>query len=255
MTSNPPPIDLNCDTGEGLGNDDELLRHVSSASIACGFHAGDPGTMRRTVRLAMKYGVAIGAHPGFHDPDNFGRREMEVTAEEVYNLVVYQIGALMGFVQAEGGTMRHVKPHGALYNMAARQADLADAIASAVRDVDPSLVLFGLAGSELIRAGERAGLRVANEAFADRRYRSDGSLVPRSVPNAIITDPAEAAEQIIGIVRDRNVKTVEGIEIEIIAETFCVHGDTSRAAVFAGQVRGRLEEEGVVIVRLSEIHR
>ena len=193
-------IDLNCDMGEGfgawtMGDDAALLDHVTSANIACGFHAGDPGTIHRTVKLALEKGVAVGAHPSLPDLQGFGRRTMNVSAQEAYDLVVYQVGALAGFATACGGKLSHVKAHGALYNMAAKDAKLAQAIAQAVKDFDARLVLFGLAGSELVRAGEQAGLKTANEVFADRTYQADGSLTPRTQPDAMIHDPALALAQ------------------------------------------------------------
>jgi UPF0271 protein len=186
-------VDLNCDMGESfgawtIGADEEVLEHVSSANIACGFHAGDPAVMHRTVTAALGRGVAVGAHPSLPDLQGFGRRVMAISPDEAYELVLYQVGALAGFCRALGGRLSHVKAHGALYNMAAKNAVLADAIASATRDFDPSLVLFGLAGGELVRAGRRAGLRVANEVFADRTYQPDGALTPRNKPHAMIHD-------------------------------------------------------------------
>jgi UPF0271 protein len=248
-------IDINCDMGESfghwtMGNDEALLYSITSASIACGVHAGDPGTMRRTVQLALARGVGIGAHPGLPDLAGFGRREMGITPEEAYNLTVYQTGALMAFVRVAGGAMQHVKPHGALYTMAAHRPELAEAIAGAVHDIDPALILIGLAGSELIRAAERAGLRAAGEAFADRRYQADGSLVPRSRLNAVITDPAEAVEQVLEIIGKGRVTDVDGGHVAVDAETICIHGDTPGAPEFARQVRGRLEAEGVEVRRL-----
>lgn len=176
-------IDLNCDLGESygaykLGVDEEMLGRITSANVACGFHAGDPGVMRRTVQMALKHGVAVGAHPGLPDLIGFGRRNMDISPREAYDMVVYQIGALAAFVQSEGGRMQHVKPHGALYNMAAKSKELSEAIAEAVYKVDPELILFGLSGSELVRAGERIGLKTANEVFSDRTYQQDGSLTP-----------------------------------------------------------------------------
>jgi 5-oxoprolinase (ATP-hydrolysing) subunit A len=250
-------IDINCDMGESfghwaMGNDEALLGSITSTSIACGVHAGDPGTMRRTVQLALARGVEVGAHPGLPDLVGFGRREMAIKPEEAYNLTAYQIGALMAFVRAEGGTMQHVKPHGALYTMAAQRPELAEAIASAVHDVDPSLILVGLAGSQLILAAERAGLRAAGEAFADRRYLADASLMPRSKSHAVITDPAEAVAQVLEIVGNGRVMDVEGDYVGINAETICIHGDTPGAPEFACQVRARLEAEGVVVRPLGD---
>jgi UPF0271 protein len=230
-------IDLNCDIGEGFGvyrtgEDERLLDIVTSANIACGFHAGDPATMRRTVGLCAERGVAIGAHPGLPDMAGFGRREMAISPQEAYDMTVYQVGALYGFVRAEGAIMRHVKPHGALYNMAAADAALAEAVAEAVRRVDAALVLVGLAGSELIRAGARAGLLTAEEAFADRRYRPDGTLVPRREPGALIADAAEAVPQVLRLAAEGRAQTV------------CVHGDGPHALEFAALVRRGLQDAG-----------
>lgn len=245
-------IDLNCDLGESfgayrIGRDEELLPLVSSANIACGFHASDPGTMRKTVRLALERGVAVGAHPGLPDLAGFGRRRMDITPQEAYDMTVYQIGALQAFVRSEGGRMRHVKPHGALYNMAAHSAELAEAIAEAAYRVDPELILFGLSGSELVRAGERIGLRTAHEAFADRSYRQDGSLAPRSSPDALIRDPEQAAERIVRMVKEGLVASLEGGDVPVLAHTVCIHGDGEEAVSFAVRIRERLLREGVGI--------
>ncbi|WP_172253187.1 LamB/YcsF family protein [Saccharibacillus deserti] len=243
-------IDLNCDLGESfgaytLGRDAEILPYVTSANIACGFHAGDPGVMRRTVRLALDRGTAVGAHPGLPDLAGFGRRNLAVSPEEAYDLTVYQIGALEAFVRSEGGRLRHVKPHGALYNMAARDAALADAIARAVLRVDSRLVLFGLSGSELIRAGEEAGLETAAEVFADRTYRSDGSLTDRSRPDALIADEDQAAAQVLRLIREGRVSTVDGEEIGMAADTVCIHGDGPNAPAFARRIRLACEQAGI----------
>jgi len=197
-------VDLNCDLGESygaykLGNDEAILPFVTSANIACGFHAGDPAVMKKTVRLALQHQVAIGAHPGLPDLVGFGRREMAVSPEEAFDMTLYQIGALAAFVQAEGGAMHHVKPHGALYNMAAVTPALAEAIAEAVYRVNPELVLYGLAGSALIKAGQKLGLRTANEVFADRTYQPDGTLTSRRLPNALLSDPQEAIRQVVRV--------------------------------------------------------
>jgi UPF0271 protein len=245
-------VDLNCDMGESfgawrMGSDAAVMPFVTSTSIACGYHGGDPSVMRETVRLAMEHNVAIGAHPSFQDLAGFGRREMHVSAQEAYDLVVYQIGALSGFVRAAGGTMRHVKPHGALYNMAARNVELAESIANAVLDVDPSLVLYGLSGSELTKAGERAGLRVAHEAFADRTYRRDGQLTSRRLPNAMISDAERSAKQVLRMVTEGRVATIDGGEVELRADTICLHGDATHAVEFARRLRERLKAEGVEV--------
>lgn len=243
-------VDLNCDMGESygvyaLGNDDAILDLVTSVNIACGYHAGDPRTMRRTVADALAKKVAIGAHPGLPDLAGFGRRNMSITPDEAYEMTVYQIGALEAFVRAEGGRMHHVKPHGALYNMAAQQDKLAEAIAEAVYKVNPELMLYGLSGSKLIAAGERAGLRTASEVFADRTYCRDGSLTPRQEPDALIHDPAIAAAQIIQMVKSGTVISREQIEVKLKAETICIHGDGEHALAFARQIRELLQTEGI----------
>lgn len=248
-------IDLNSDIGESygawqMGADDDVLAHVTSANIACGFHAGDPRTMQRTVAAAVARGVAIGAHPSLPDLQGFGRREMRVGADEVHALVVYQIGALSAFAHAAGTRLAHVKPHGALYTMAARDAGLADAIAQAVRDVDVTLILIGLAASELPRAGERAALRVAHEAFADRRYEADGCLVPRHERDSVIDDIDSAVSQAIGIVTEGQVSARTGEKVRVRADTICVHGDRDDAGVFALRLRAALDGAGVEVCRL-----
>jgi len=230
-----------------MGADAEVLEHVSSANIACGFHAGDPGIMRRTVARALERGVAVGAHPSLPDLQGFGRRAMSVTADEVYDLVLYQIGALAAFCLALGGRLSHVKAHGALYNMAAKNVALADAIASAVRDFDSSLILFGLAGSELVRAGRAAGLRVANEVFADRTYQSDGTLTPRNNPDAVIHDMAAALDQVEKMVREGRVRAVDGSEVALETDTICIHGDEPGAVAVARELRALLTRLGFAV--------
>lgn len=231
--------DLNCDVGESfgawpMGSDAEIMRHVTSANIACGFHAGDPSVMRKTVAIAVEHGVAIGAHPGFPDLAGFGRRRMQLSAAEVYDLVVYQVGALMGVAASQGARARHVKPHGALYNMAAEDRVLADAIARAVRDVDATLLLFGLAGSALLEAARVVGLRAVGEAFPDRGYAADGSLLPRSHADAVVRDPREAAVRAVQMAR-------EG------AGTLCIHGDAPGAVQIARAVREALDQAEVQV--------
>ena len=238
-------IDLNCDMGESfgayrLGRDEEIMGYVTSVNIACGYHAGDPGTMRRTVQLAMKSGVAIGAHPGLPDLQGFGRREMNISPQEAHDLVLYQIGALQAFVRAEGGRLQHVKPHGALYNIAARDQALAEAIAEAVYHADPELILFGLSGSALIAAGQRIGLRTASEVFADRTYQADGSLTPRHRPDALIADPEAVARQAVQMACTGKVVTTQGQEISIEAQTLCIHGDGPHALEFVIRIREAL---------------
>lgn len=247
-----PSIDLNSDVGESfgayaLGSDAAVLDYVTSANVACGFHAGDPATMRKTVRLAIEKRVAIGAHPGLPDLAGFGRRRMEITPQEAYDLVLYQIGALAAFVRAEGARLHHVKPHGALYNMAARDASLAAAIADAVYRADPQLVLVGLSGSELITAAEARGLVAASEVFADRGYETDGSLTPRGLAGALITDPNQAAQRVLNMIQRGAVATTQGPEIPLRAETVCIHGDSPQAAELAKTIRETLEEAGVTV--------
>lgn len=245
-------VDLNCDLGESfgaysIGMDEAILPFVTSANIACGFHAGDPGVMRKTVQLALANKVAIGAHPGLPDLIGFGRREMAVSPQEAYDMVLYQIGALKAFVQAEGGSLQHVKPHGALYNMAAKNEALAEAIAQAVYQADAGLILFGLSGSELVKAGERVGLRTAHEVFADRTYQQDGSLTPRRQPDALIHKQEEAAAQVVRMVAEGKVLTRQGTDAVIKADTVCIHGDGAEALAFARRIRTVLEESGISV--------
>jgi UPF0271 protein len=247
-----PAVDLNCDLGESfgtwtLGQDAEVMASITSANIACGYHAGDPDVMRRTVRLAREAGVAVGAHPGLPDLAGFGRRDMGVRPDEVTGMVLYQLGALAAIARAEGVDLRHVKPHGALYNMAARDRALAAAIAEAVRAFDPALVLFGLAGSALVTAGEATGLRVASEVFADRSYQRDGSLSPRGTPGAIIDDSSVVAARAVDMVRDGCVTASTGERVVLRADTICVHGDTPGAAALARRLRAALEAAGIAV--------
>jgi UPF0271 protein len=248
-------IDLNADVGESfgayqLGNDEALLRHVTSANVACGLHAGDPGVIRRTVKLAVAAGVAVGAHPGFPDLQGFGRRELNMGTQEIEDVVLYQVAALAGIAAAEGARLRHVKPHGALYNMAAKDERLAQAVASGVVSFDRSLVMVGLPGSALLSAAASRGLRVASEAFADRAYRSDGSLVPRHVPGAIIHDPEAVVARVIRIATAGEVVTIDGSTLTLKADTICVHGDTPQAASISSLLRKKLSDAGVTVEAL-----
>ncbi|MGE7217196.1 LamB/YcsF family protein [Priestia koreensis] len=245
-------VDLNCDLGESfgayqIGNDQEILNYVTSANIACGFHAGDPSVMRKTVKFALAKNVAIGAHPGLPDLAGFGRRNMVISSDEAYDMVLYQLGALNAFVQAEGGRLNHVKPHGALYNMAAKDPVLATAIAKAIAKFDGELYLYGLAGSELIKAGEGAGLRVRHEVFADRTYQEDGTLTPRSMANALITDAGDAIAQVVRMIKQGEVHTIQGQSISIQADTVCIHGDGEHALQFAQHIGNVLQKEGIHI--------
>lgn len=249
-------IDLNCDVGESfgaytIGSDAEILRHVTSANIACGFHAGDPATMRRTVRLAVENKVAIGAHPGLPDLVGFGRREMQVSAQEVYELVLYQVGALAAFARGAGTAVSHIKPHGALYNIATKDGGIAQAIAQATRDFDPTCVLVGQSGSQLIEAGRAAGLNTASEAFGDRTYQADGSLTPRHLPNALISDPSIAAERVMRMVLEGKIESQQGTDVPISTDTICIHGDSPGAADLAKAIRARLEQHGIKVRSFS----
>ena len=230
-------IDLNADLGEGCASDSALLQLVSSANIACGFHAGDALLMHKCVREALKNGVAVGAHPSFPDRENFGRTAMDLPPETVYAQMLYQIGALAAIVQAQGGELQHVKPHGMLYNQAAKDPQLADAIAKAVYDVDAGLVLVGLAGSELIRAGQRYQLTTRQEVFADRGYLADGSLVPRTQPGALIESEEQSLAQTLEMVQHSRVRSITGEWAHVVAETVCLHGDGEHALDFARRLR------------------
>jgi UPF0271 protein len=240
-------VDLNSDLGEGAGHDNEILDLVSSANIACGFHAGDAASIFATVQAALERGVALGAHPSFPDRENFGRTEMIIPAGELYAVVAYQIGAFQALARAAGGTMNHVKAHGALYNMAARDRALSDIIANAVFALDPRLILFAPSASQLDFAAVELGLDTASEVFADRNYLADGSLVPRSRPDAFVHDPIEAAERIVRILTEHKVQAVDGTDVDISATTVCVHGDNPQAVAFVSKLRQRLEAEDVLI--------
>lgn len=240
-------IDLNADVGEGCNSDVELLTLVSSANIACGFHAGDALMMLACVRESLKNGVAVGAHPSFPDRDNFGRTAMQLPPETVYAQTLYQVGALAAIVQAEGGLLRHVKPHGMLYNQAATDSVLADAIARAVLAVNPALILVGLAGSELIRAGERLGLPTRQEVFADRGYQASGQLVPRSQPGALIANEEQALAQTLEMIQRGRVRSIEGQWTSVNAQTVCLHGDGEHALAFARRLRAAFAAQGIIV--------
>ncbi|WP_085829115.1 LamB/YcsF family protein [Clostridium massiliodielmoense] len=245
-------IDLNCDMGESfgaytIGNDKQILKYITSANIACGFHAGDADVMSETVKMALENNVSIGAHVGFNDLIGFGRRKIDISPREVYNITVYQLGALYGFVHANGGSIKHLKPHGALYNMAAVDEKLAEATAEAVYDFNPEITLFGLAGSKLVEMGEKIGLKVANEVFADRTYTEKGTLTPRRERNALINNIEESINQVINMVKEKKVITLSGKEIRINADTICIHGDGENALSFARNIKEALENEDVKI--------
>jgi UPF0271 protein len=248
-------IDLNCDMGESfgawrMGADAELMNYVSSVNVACGFHAGDASVMRETVEKAIEKDLAIGAHPSFPDLQGFGRRNMKMSADEIFDIVLYQVSALKGICEAFGTRLHHVKPHGALYNQAARDATIAAAIVRAVKSIDENLVFYGLSGSFLIDEGEKLGLKTASEVFADRIYQADGSLTPRTEPNALITDADQAVSQVLRMIVERIVKTVDDETIPITAETICIHGDGKNALRFARTIREKLIENDIEIRRV-----
>ena len=240
-------VDLNADLGEGSGHDNELFELISSASIATGFHAGDSDTMHAAVCAAKEHGVAVGAHPSFFDRENFGRKELKMSNEEVFDAVAYRLGIFQAIASALDVRPNHVKPHGALYNMAVRDAKLANAIARAIKSVDPKLILFAPDNSELARAGEAHGVQIAREIFADRNYLNDGWLVPRTRPDALLRDPEEAAQRVLRMLREGKVRSVESRDVDVRGETICVHGDTPGAVEFARELRMQLEHEGVKI--------
>ena len=240
-------VDLNADLGEGAGHDDELLELVTSASIACGFHAGDADTIHRSIETAREHAVAVGAHPSLFDRENFGRKELPVTPEEVFDAVTYQLGVFQAIAEGAGVRPSHVKPHGALYNMAARDEKIAGAIARAITSTDRTLVLFAPDGSALARVAEAGGLKIAREVFADRNYLADGTLVPRTRLDALLRDPVEAAARVLRMLREDKVRSVDGVDIDVQAETVCVHGDTPGAVEFARALRAQLKNEGVTI--------
>ncbi|NML21535.1 LamB/YcsF family protein [Pseudoflavitalea sp. G-6-1-2] len=247
-------IDINCDMGErsplwdySVNRDLSLLSFVSSINLACGFHAGDASVMHTMVRAAMRAGVAIGAHPSFDDRENFGRVNRQLSPEEIYDIVLYQLGSLHAFVQVNNAILHHVKPHGALYNMAAKDKVIAKAICDAVYDFDGSLILYGLAGSELINAAKETPLTTCSEVFADRSYQDDGSLTPRDQPGALITNQSEAIAQVLQMVQQQNVRSVSGKTVPVIAETICIHGDGLHALQFAESIHEALTKANIEI--------
>ena len=240
-------VDLNADLGEGAGHDEELLALVTSANIACGFHAGNADTMRRSIEAARDHKVAAGAHPSLFDRENFGRKELPVKSDEVFDAVVYQLGVFQAIAEACGVRPNHVKPHGALYNMAVRDEALAEAVTRAVAKTDKHLILFAPQSSALARAGEATGLQIAHEVFADRNYLNDGSLVPRSRTDALLHDPKEAAPRVLRMLREGKVRSVDGVDVDVRADTICLHGDNPEAVEFARALRSQLEKEGVTV--------
>ncbi|MVX64782.1 5-oxoprolinase subunit PxpA [Clostridium chromiireducens] len=251
-------VDLNCDLGESFGNyklglDEEVISYISSANVACGFHASDPLVMAHTVKLAKESGVCIGAHPGFPDLVGFGRRNMNVSPREAKAMVQYQIGALDAFCTAAGIKMCHVKPHGALYNMAGKDLKLAEAICEGIFEINPELILLALSGSEMVSAAQSIGLKVAREAFADRAYEEDGSLVARTKEGAMITDEDVAINRVIKMVKENKVEAITGKDIPIKVDSICVHGDGEKALEFVKKIKARLELEGIKILPLNEV--
>jgi 5-oxoprolinase (ATP-hydrolysing) subunit A len=240
-------IDLNCDLGEGCGNDAELMKLISSANIACGGHAGDAGTMRKTVDIAIENGVAIGAHPGYPDRENFGRIPRDLSAAQIERIVVEQVSALGEIAAVAGGKLAHVKPHGALYNQSARDPEIAASIANAVANFDNRLIIFGLSGSHSISEAQKLGLRTASEVFADRTYQTDRSLTPRTASNALIHDRETAVTQVLDMIKYGRVRSVDVIMIRITAETVCIHGDGDKAVEFARSIRSALTEHRIEI--------
>jgi UPF0271 protein len=245
-------IDINSDTGESfgaytIGHDAGLFKSITSANVAAGFHAGDPSVLRDTIRLAKQHGVAVGAHPGLPDLVGFGRRELNVTPKEAEDLVLYQVAAVAGVAAAEGVKLQHVKPHGALFNMAVRDRNLSDAIARAVAAFDKGLILFGLPGSEILSAGRAAGLRVAAEVFADRAYEPDGSLASRRKPGAVIHDAGVVVARAVRMVKENAVNAIEGSLVTLEADTICVHGDTPGSDDLAARIRAGLEAAGITV--------
>ena len=249
-------IDFNCDMGESfgmykMGFDEEVIKHISSANIACGFHAGDPMWMRKTVELAELHGVGVGAHPSYPDLNGFGRRNMNATPEEVRNDIVYQAGALKAFTSNR--YLQHVKPHGAMYNQAVDDADLGKSICEAVLEIDPDIILLALAGSTWIEVAKKMGMRVAREVFADRAVHSDGTLVSRSREGAVIHDINEVVERSLQMVTEGKIVSVEGDMVEVEADSICLHGDTPGAVDMAKTLKKKFLDSGVEVIRLTDI--
>lgn len=240
-------IDLNCDLGEGMSNDAAIMPYISSANIACGYHAGDDATIRKTIELCLQHNVAIGAHPGFHDKPNFGRTSMHLSSEELYDSVQKQLEIVRGFCDEMGATLHHVKPHGAMYTMAAKDRLLSAVLAKAVKEFNPNLFYYGLSGSCMIDEAERIELMAVNEVFADRTYQSDGSLTSRSQGNAMIEDTETAIGQVLEMLENKSVTATNGTHISIIAESICIHGDGKSAVSFAQLIHSTLQQRGIII--------
>src|SRR5438552_5859814 len=240
-----PTIDINCDMGEGIGNDEAIMPFISSANIACGYHAGNEETMKQTIELAIKNKVAIGAHPSFFDKENFGRIEKDLPVDEIYDLVILQLRTIDKIIKESGQKLHHVKPHGALYNMSAKDPQIAKAIAQAVKDFDDELILFGLSGSYSINEANAIDLKTANEVFADRTYQDDGSLTLRSQANALIGDVEKSIQQVLKMIREKSVTSVNGKNVSIIADTICIHSDGKNAVEFARQIFQNLTQHNI----------
>lgn len=249
-------VDINCDMGESfgvyrLGSDEEMMAHITSANIACGYHGGDPIVMERTISLAKSHGVSVGAHPGFRDLVGFGRRSMELTPQEVRNDLIYQVGALSAFAQIEGLSLQHVKPHGQLYNLAAKDESMTKAICEAILALEKNLILVALSGSKMAEIASKSGLKVAREAFADRAYHKDGSLVSRKREGSVIHDPERVAERVIRMVQEGKIQSIEGDLIDLEADTICVHGDTPGAVQLAQTIRRKLQQAGIPVLSMG----
>lgn len=250
-------VDINCDMGESfgvykLGLDEEVIKFISSANIACGFHAGDPSVMNKTVEIAVENNVAVGAHPGFPDLNGFGRRKIDMDPKEVKEILMYQIGALKAFATANNINLQHVKPHGALYNMASKNEELAQAIAEAIQAIDDNIIFVALAGSSLYMQAKKQGLRAASEVFADRAYNADGTLVSRKFEGAVIEDPVKVKKRVLRMVKEGEVETYNGEIIEVKADTICVHGDNPAAVELVQELNTYLEDNSVNIVSMED---
>jgi UPF0271 protein len=247
MTHTHYSIDLNCDMGEGMETDKEIMPFISSANIACGYHAGDEATIRKTIEYCLQYNVAIGAHPGFDDKLSFGRKEVTLSEEELYQLVTKQVQLVKVIAEDRGGRLHHVKAHGALYNMAAKNETYARVLAQAVKDIDPALLFYGLSNSIMLTAAEAISLKSVAEVFADRTYQSDGQLTPRSHAGALITDVEASVNQVLQMVKNGTVQSVTGVVITLSADTICLHGDGVHAVNFAEMINARLKKEGIEV--------
>jgi UPF0271 protein len=252
----PMVIDINCDMGESfgaykIGEDEKIIAYITSANIACGFHAGDPLVMEKTVKLAKDHGVGVGAHPGFPDLLGYGRRMMETSPGEVKQYVLYQVGALAAFCRANRMALQHIKPHGALYNLAARDEKTAAEVIAAVQAYDPELILMVLAGSRLAEMAEKAGLKVAREVFPDRAYQSDGCLAPRSLPGSVVHDPEQVRRRVVKLITEGAMTSIDGREVPLRADTLCIHGDTPGAWELARTIREALDQAGISVQPLS----